>query len=78
MKMKEYEVVFFTPKSKAFEWASGLYALIDKLDSGVVNICQINKEGLPEVFEDGSFVVSVTHEDNIKPTRLKMTLKTGS
>jgi hypothetical protein len=77
-----YDVVNAKVTHPSFKWANGLYAVIEKRN-GELRMCAIDKDGKPEVFPDGSFMITCTGENNeeIHSTPLKLDyepLKDGS
>jgi hypothetical protein len=71
--MKEYKVIHIDFKHPSFNWGNGLYAIIDTVD-GDLEMCQI-RDGIPDRFDDGSFMITVTGASNPGITETNLTLK---
>ena len=63
-KFKEYEVIHISFEQKSFQWANGLYIILDKRKDGTLEMCSLGRDGKPSLFDDGRFMTSCTGDKN--------------
>ena len=65
------EVVYINFDHLSFNWANGLYIIIEEKDDEL-HMCKLN-DGMPELYDDGRFMISATGKNNkgIIKTNLK-------
>jgi hypothetical protein len=59
------EIINIIFELKSFSWANGLYIIVsyDDDDGTTYNLCKIN-DGIPELYDDGRFIISCTGTKN--------------
>lgn len=66
--MKEYPVIYFDPKHKSFNWARGLYFIIQEKGTEIY-IAKLN-DGEVDRYNDNTLNVSVTGKINCVETKM--------
>jgi len=71
-----YDIISLELTHPSFTWGNGLYAVIEKTKTEI-KMCKLGKDGKPQLFDDGSFMITVTGINNsgVKPTDLKLLKK---
>ena len=66
------EVIYMKSREKSFSWADGLYIIVSET-ADTLNMCKIDEDGQPELFDDGRFMITCTGKGNlgISKTNLK-------
>lgn len=68
------DIVYINFDQPSYNWANGLYIVVGKnLDENVYNLCRLQADGTPELFDDGRFMISCTGLNNpgVKKTNIK-------
>ncbi len=65
------EIVDIEFPSESFSWGNGRYIIIGKHQKGTIEICRF-RDGKPELYDDGSYSISVTGKNNPGITRTGM------
>ena len=71
--MKKYKVVHIKSELKSFSWNDGLFAVISKRN-GILNLCKIEEDGKPQLFDDGRFMITCTGSGNKGITKTQLVL----
>ncbi len=66
------EVVYINFKHKSFNWANGMYIIVEEKDDEY-RMCKLDENGQAELHNDGRFVISCTGKNNkdIQRTNLR-------
>lgn len=73
--MKSYKVVYIDFPAPSFKWANGLYAIIKRHERRrELEICEI-RNGIPDLDDDGNFIIGVTGMQNYGITETNLILK---
>jgi|TARA_R110001583_G_scaffold38337_1_gene123916 hypothetical protein len=73
-----YDIVNVQLTHPSFSWGNGLYAVLETKGTEL-RMCQIDKDGKPSLFDDGSFMITCTGTGNkeVYPTDLKLEYNGG-
>lgn len=63
MNYKPGEVILFKTEHKSFSWNNGLFIVLKDKDK-TLTMCKLDKEGSPELFDDGRFMTTCTGSNN--------------
>ena len=76
MKKKKYPIVHIAFSHPSFQWGNGLYIILGKRGNEL-QMCKVSKEGKPELYDDGRYMVTITGAGNegITKTNLSYTGK---
>jgi hypothetical protein len=60
-KTRNYRVVLLKMELKSFQWADGYYIVVDtNMKDKTYHLCQLNDDGVPVRFTDGTFMTTIT------------------
>lgn len=75
--MKTYnkgDVILFKHTHPSHSWNNGLFIVL-KQQEETLRICKLDEEGIPQTFEDGRFMQTITSPKNPFITKTKLSYK---
>lgn len=58
-----FEVIHMKCELPSFSWNDGLFFIVKEEDE-TLHMCKLDKDGQPELFEDGRFMITCTSKNN--------------
>jgi uncharacterized protein YjiK len=71
--MKQYKVISFKSPSPSFSWNDGLFAILETKDD-VITMVKIDKNGQPNRFDNGEFMLTEINVRNTGVTETSLIL----
>jgi hypothetical protein len=65
------EVIHVKSPLKSFSWADGLYIIVSEIED-TLNMCALDENGQPQLFDDGRFTITCTGKNNKGITRTNL------